>query len=91
MIAVNYSNARQNLREYCDKTVNDFETVIITRKSGENVVLMSESEYNNMLENLYIRSNREDYEKLLASIADIKAGRNLTVKTMDELEALANG
>ena len=46
MIAINYTTARQNLKEYCDRTVNDFETVIITRERGANVVLMSEDEYN---------------------------------------------
>ena len=90
MIAINYTTARQNLKEFCDKTVNDFETVIITRERGENVVLMSESEYNNMLENLYIRSNPKDYQRLLDSISDLKAGRDIVVKTMEELEALGN-
>ena len=75
MIAVNYSTARQSLEEFCDKTVNDFETVIITRERGENVVLMSECEYNNMLENLYVRSNAKDYEELLQSIRQLKNGQ----------------
>ena len=75
MIAVNYTNARQNLKEICDKKVNDFETVIITRERGENVVMMSEGEYNNMLENLYIRSNPEDYNELLESIEQMKRGQ----------------
>ena len=75
MIAINYSTARRYLKEYCDKTVNDFETVIITRERGENVVLMSEGEYNNMLENLYVRSNQKDYNELLASIQQLKSGK----------------
>ena len=75
MIAVNYTTARQNLKEYCDKTVDDFETIIITRERGENVVLMSESEYNNMLENLYIRSNPKDYNELIESIQQLKRGK----------------
>ena len=90
MIAINYTTARQNLKEFCDKTVDDFETIIITRERGENVVLISESEYNNMLENLYVRSNPKDYQRLLDSIADLKAGHNIVVKTMGELEALEN-
>ncbi|MCL1910779.1 MAG: type II toxin-antitoxin system prevent-host-death family antitoxin [Leptospirales bacterium] len=75
MIAINYTTARQNLKEFCDKTVNDFETIIITRERGENVVLMSENEYNNMLENLYIRSNPKDYNELLDSIRQLKKGQ----------------
>ena len=75
MIAINYTTARQNLKEYCDKTVNDFETVIITRERGENVVLMSEGEYNNLLENLYMKNNLKDYNELLESIQQLKNGK----------------
>ena len=83
MIAINYTTARQNFKEYCDKTVDDFETIIITRERGENVVLMSESEYNNMLENLYVRRNAKDYNELLQSIEQLKAGKG----KMKELES----
>ena len=75
MTAVNYTTARQNLKEICDRTVNNFEAVIITRERGKNVVLMSESEYNNMLENLYIRSNPKDYNELMKSIQQLKKGQ----------------
>ena len=84
MIAINYTQMRQNFKEYCDKTVDDFETIIITRERGENVVMMSEAEYNNMLENLYIRSNPEDYNELLESIQQLKKGRGRVRELVDE-------
>ena len=34
MIAVNYSSARNNFKDYCDKATDDFETIIITRKEN---------------------------------------------------------
>ena len=37
MIAVNYSSARNNFKDYCDKATDDFETIIITRKENKNV------------------------------------------------------
>ncbi len=74
MIAANYTAVRNNFKDYCDKAVIDFETVIITRERGDNVVLMSENEYNNMLENLYIRSNPKYYNKLLESIDQLERG-----------------
>jgi len=40
MIATNYSEVRNNLKAYCDKATKDYETIIITRKNNENVVLM---------------------------------------------------
>ncbi|EIW20404.1 MULTISPECIES: type II toxin-antitoxin system Phd/YefM family antitoxin [Pelosinus] len=75
MLAVNYSNVRENLKTYCDIANNDFETIIITRKQGGNVVMISEDEYNNLMENLYIRSNKKTYDRLLESIAQLKAGK----------------
>ena len=54
MIAVNYTNVRENLKMYCDKVNDDDETVIITRKDNRNVVLISQNEYSNMLENIKI-------------------------------------
>lgn len=75
MLAVNYSNARENFKAYCDKANDDFETIIITRKQGGNVVMISESEYNNMLENIYVRSNKKTYNRLMESIEQMKSNK----------------
>jgi antitoxin YefM len=74
MIATNYSNVRQNFAHYCNEAVHNFETIIVTRKRDENVVLISEAEYNNIIENLYVRSNKDDYGRLLESIAQLERG-----------------
>lgn len=84
MIATSYSKVRQNFKEYCDKATNDFETIIITRERGENVVMLSEAEYNNLLENLYIRSNRKYYNELLKSIDQLKKGNKKKRELIDE-------
>ncbi|HHV15490.1 MAG TPA: type II toxin-antitoxin system prevent-host-death family antitoxin [Gelria sp.] len=84
MIATNYSDVRQNFKEYCDKATYDFETIIVTRERGENVVIISESEYNNLLENLYVRSNPEYYNELLQSIEQLKRGRGKKRELLDE-------
>ena len=34
MIAVNYTNARENLKTYCDQVNDNDKTVIITRKDN---------------------------------------------------------
>lgn len=49
MLAVNYSTIRNNLKDYCDKVTDEFETVIVTRKDEKNVVLISLEEYNAMM------------------------------------------
>ena len=83
MIATNYSEVRNNLKAYCDKATKDYETIIITRKNNENVVLMSEEEYNNLMENLYIRSNLKYYQRLVESINEVEKGN---VKEHDLIE-----
>lgn len=83
MIATNYSNIRNNFKKYCDKATRDYETIIVTRKNDENVVLMSEEEYNNLMENLYIRSNLKYYQRLVESIKEVEKGN---VKEHDLIE-----
>ncbi len=38
MLAVNYTSLRQDLKAYCDKANDDFETIIVTRKNGGMVI-----------------------------------------------------
>jgi antitoxin YefM len=84
VIAVNYTNARENFKKYCDAVVRDFETVIVTRKQDENVVIMSETAYNNLMENLYIRNNKEDYSQLLESVEQLKRGNGHVRKLAED-------
>jgi len=84
MIAKNYSTVRRHFKEYCDKAINDFETIIITRERGDNVVMLSEAEYNNLLENLYVRSNPKYYNELLESIDQLKKGNGQKRELVDE-------
>ena len=84
MIAVNYSNIRANLKTYMDKTRDDYETIVITSKNG-NVVMISEEEYNNLMENLFIMNNPAMRERLNHSIQQFANGETV-LKTLDELK-----
>ena len=84
MLAASYSKVRNKFKDYCDKASKDFETIIITRQRGDNVVLMSEDEYNNLIENLYVRSNPEYYNELLKSIEQLKKGKGRKKELIDE-------
>jgi antitoxin YefM len=72
MIAVNYTNIRENLKSYCDKVNDCDETIIITRKDNRNVVLISQDEYNNMLENIKILKDPKYFIKLYKSIKQLE-------------------
>ncbi len=50
MLFDNYTNVKDNLNSYCDKVINENEVLIITRKEGKNVAIISLGEYNNLKE-----------------------------------------
>lgn len=59
MLAVNYTNLRDNMKHYMDQVTDDYETMIVTRKNNKNVVILSEETYNNLMENVYVRETRQ--------------------------------
>jgi antitoxin YefM len=84
MLAANYSTVRDEFKKYCDSATEDMETIIVTRKNGENVVMMSEDQYNNLMENLYVRSDKKAYTRLMESIDQLKAGKASKRDLIDE-------
>ena len=72
MLAVNYSTIRNNLKDYCDKATDLFETVIVTRKNEKNVVLMSLEKYNQLEK----AARNADYMAMIdRGIAQLEAGK----------------
>lgn len=67
MLAINYTQFRDNMKTHMDKVTDDFETVIVTRKQNRNIVMLSESAYNNMLENLHLVGDKANYDWLIES------------------------
>ncbi len=64
MINTNATNFRKHIFEILDQTIKFNEPVNISTKSG-NAVLISEDEYNSLMETLYLSSVPEMKEKLL--------------------------
>ena len=85
MLATNFTNVRNNFKEYCDKAIDDAQPVIVTRKDDRNVVIISLDEYNNMQENMYIFSNKEYVDRLLESKKQLERG-HAKVQELIEVE-----
>ena len=83
MIAVNYSQVRKNMKTYMDKATNDFETIIVTRKN-KNVVIISEEAYNNLLENAYLLKDKANYDWLMESKKQLESGKATVHQLIDE-------
>ena len=86
MLAVNYTNLRDNMKAYMDKVTDDYETMIVTRKNNKNVVMLSEESYNNLIENAYIMGNKANYEWLMESKSQLDKG-NFSIQDLIEVSA----
>ena len=71
LLAVNYSTIRNNLKSYCDQATDNNETVIVTRKSEKNIVIMSLEQYNSLMKSA---RNAEYLSKIDRGIEQLEAG-----------------
>ena len=86
MIAVNYTNLRDNMKTYMDRVTDDYETMIITRKNNKNVVMISEEAYNNLLENIHVMDSKANYAWLMESKQQLENGL-LTAHELIQVDA----
>ena len=84
MVAVKSMDVRDNFKDWCNQVING-ETLIVSRPKNENVVIVSEKEYNEMHK---AKRNAEYLAMLDRGFTDMNQGKGIT-KTMEELEAMA--
>lgn len=76
METVNYTEFRSNLKHWFDKVINDVSDIIIKRKSGKDLVLISLDEYNSLKETTYLLTGK-NRDILLNSIKELEAGNGI--------------
>lgn len=84
MLVETFSNARNNLKAVMDRVVADRAPIKITRQRGENVVMVSESDWESMEETLYLLSSPKNAERLLTAIRELDAGRGEVHELIEE-------
>jgi antitoxin YefM len=75
MNVLTYSEARAGFKQAMDDVCRDHTPMMITRQSGEHVVMVSLDDFNAMQETLYLLSSPKNAERLARSIAQVKAGK----------------
>lgn len=73
MKALQYSQARNGLRNLIDKVCNNYEEFIITTKEKQQAILISYDEYASMKETLYLLSSKNNRDRLLESVDEIES------------------
>ena len=81
MLAVKSMDVRDNFKNFCEKVING-ETLIISRPKNENVVMLSEAEYNKMMK---AKRNADYLAMIDKSMAEAESG-GFIPKTISELE-----
>ena len=76
METVNYTDFRSNLKHWFDKVVNDVSDIIIKRKSGKDLVLISLDEYNSLKETTYLLTGL-NRDVLLDSIKELETAKGI--------------
>ena len=85
MLAINYSTLRNSMKKYFDIITDSIETIVVTRKSGNNIVMMSEETYNNLIENSYLTQIKINYDWLMESKSQLESGKTIS-KDIKDLE-----
>lgn len=74
MDVMTYSDARAQLKGVMDRAINDKQEIVVTRKNGESVVVVSLETWNAVNETLHLLSTPNNASRLRASIAQLDAG-----------------
>jgi antitoxin YefM len=80
---ISYSYARSNFKTTMDMVCDNHESVLIARKSGGNVVMISEEDYDALMETIYLNSSKKNRERLESAL---KGGKATTYKNLKDLK-----
>jgi len=88
MAHVSYSELRNNLATYMDAVCDGRAPLVVTRQNARSVVLMSEEEYEGLMETVHLLKSPANAARLLRAINEADAG-HLTVR--EPIEPTAPG
>jgi len=77
MTHVSYSELRSNLAKYMDEVCDNRDPLLVTRQNARSVVMISEDEYEGLMETVHLLSSPANAAHLLESIKSINAGETV--------------
>jgi antitoxin YefM len=83
MAHVSYSELRNNLASYMDQVCDDRTPLVVTRQNARSVILMSEADYEGLMETVHLLKSPANAARLLRSIEQADQGQ-LTEKDIVE-------
>ena len=87
MHVVTYTDARANLKDVMERVVDDHDEVVVTRKNGKPVVMVSLDAWNAIQETMHLLSTPANARALRESIAQLDAGNGTERALIDPAAA----
>jgi antitoxin YefM len=75
MAHVSYTELRSNLSNLMDTVCDSRAPLLVTRQNARSVVMMSEDEYEGLMETVHLLRSPANTKRLLESIAEANSGR----------------
>ena len=75
MRIVNFSDARNSLKDVIDQVVADADVTVISRRDAPDAVVMSLDHYSSLMETVRLLSSPANATHLARSIAQLRAGQ----------------
>ena len=83
MQTLSFSEARNRLKFVLDKTVEDADIVIITRRNAQDAVVMSLDYYNSLIETVYLLQSPANAAHLAESVGQLRDGNTVERDLVD--------
>ena len=80
----NYTEARRNLKSLMDSVIEDRVAVVITRRTGEPVIMMAKSEHDAVMETFHLLRSSRNAERLRTAIAEVERGDVVGATLVDD-------
>ena len=73
---ISYSEMRKSLKTYLDQVCSEHTPLLVTRRNGESIVLLSEDDYRSLEETAYLSQSPKNLNRLLNAL-NRKEGKTL--------------
>ncbi len=90
MQSISVNKFRDRLKHYVEKVADQHEPLVVTRRQGENFVVISEADWLQEQETLYVLQNQKLMSQIAASLETFKTktGKKITAAQQDEIDRI---
>jgi antitoxin YefM len=83
MRIINFSDARNTLKDVIDQVVQDADITVISRRDAPDAVVMSMDHYSSLMETVHLLSSPANAAHLARSISQLRTGQARRRKLVD--------